>query len=266
MKIVKASGDVQEFNTRKIYATVREAGGSKRLAREAVREAKNIYSHGITTHTILLHLVKFLRKEPGVSERYDLKRAVMSLGPSGFPFEDFFARVLEYHGYEAKASNKLKGRAVIHEVDIVAKKKKKWMIECKYHNEAGTSTRLQPAMYTYARFLDLSRHRFDQGWLVTNTKCSGDARKYAKGVGLKITSWNYPARESLLRLIESKNVYPITILKCLPRDVRLKLYDLKLLVANDLLEKDIDWLVEHLELDEKKVRKILEEVRVICKC
>jgi predicted RecB family endonuclease len=266
MNVIKASGEVENFSIRKIYKTVREAGGSRKLAKAAMKEVKRIYFEGITTKKILLHLVNFLRIEPGVSERYDLKRGIMALGPSGFPFEDFFARVLEYHGYEAKASNMLKGKVIIHEVDVVAKKKKKWMVECKYHNETGTITRLQPAMYTYARFLDLSRQRFDKPWLVTNTKCSLDARRYAKGVGLKITSWNYPKGSSLLDMIEKKGIYPITILKSLPKDVRLKLYDLKVLVANDLLEKDMMWLIKNLELPEKRIHDVMHEIKVICKC
>jgi hypothetical protein len=264
MKVIKASGDVEEFSEKKIYSTVREAGGSKKIARESIREVRRIYFEGITTYKILIHLVKFLRKEPGVSERYDLKRAIMSLGPSGFPFEDFFARLLEYHGYEAHASNKLQGKKIIHEVDIVAKKTKKWMIECKYHNEAGTITRLKPAMYTYARFLDLSRQNFDQGWLVTNTKCSKDARDYSKGVGLRITGWNYPRGNSLLDMIEKKRVYPITILKSLSGEVKDELYRLKILIANDLLSKDINWFVENLGIGRKRAKNILNEVKVIC--
>ena len=80
------------------------------------------------------------------------------------------------------------------------------MIECKYHNEQGKPTRLQPAMYTYARFLDLTK-RLDQPWLVTNTKCSRDAKEYAKGVGLKITSWKYPENAQIsLRSLGDKRV------------------------------------------------------------
>lgn len=265
MKVIKASGEVQDFSKRKLYYTILEAGGSKKLANDAVKEVKSIYFDGITTKQILEHLVKFLKREPGVSERYDLKRAIMSLGPSGFPFEDFIARLLEFYGYDTNASNKLKGRKIYHEVDVIAKKKKKWMIECKYHNESGITTRLHPALYTYARFLDLSRHRFSGAWLITNTHCSLDAKRYAQGVGLKITSWKYPKKKSLRDLIEKKEVYPITILKSLPAKTRQKFYDLKLLVINDLLEKSVDWLVRETGLNEKRVNNVLNEVRIICK-
>jgi hypothetical protein len=64
--------------------------------------------------------------------------------------------------------------------------------------------------------------------------------------------------------VQSKNVYPITILKHLPKSMRDKLYSLKILVANDLLEKKIDWLMDETGLSEKDVRKVLDEVKTIC--
>lgn len=266
MQVIKSSGEFQNFNSKKIYSSIREAGGSKKLAKGAAQYIKSKYHDKIGTQEILKLLLNYLKSEPGVAQRYDLKRAIMSLGPSGFPFEDFFARLLEFYGYEVQTGNKLKGRRIIHEVDIVAKKNnKKWMVECKYHNEVGTITRLQPAMYTHARFLDLERQNFNQAWLVTNTNCSIDALQYAKGVGLKITSWKYPKEESLLKLIEKRKIYPITILKSLHPLVREKLYALKLVVANDLLNKDINWLIQNTGLNKRKIENILNELKVILK-
>jgi hypothetical protein len=265
MRIQKSSGDLEKFSGKKIYNSIREVGGSNKLARNAVLEVKKRYYEGMSTDEILFFLLKFLKQEPGISERYDLKRAVMSLGPTGFPFESFFARILEYNGFKTSTGNKLKGKIIFHEVDIIAKKEKKFMIECKYHNERGTITRLHPAMYTYARFLDLKETQdFDQGWLVTNTKCSPDANNYSKGVGLKITSWNYPKNESLLSLIENKKLYPITILKSLPKRILTKLYSLQITVAKDLLNLNVEELKRKTGLSEKDVRKIQEEVKIIC--
>jgi hypothetical protein len=263
MKIVKSSGEVEDFSSKKIYSSIRDAGGSKKLSREAVNCIRNSFRDGVTTQQVLEFLIDFLRKEPGVSERYDLKRAVMSLGPSGFPFETFFGRILEEYGYDASVNNNLKGKKIIHEVDIIAKKKKKWMIECKYHNHSGTLTRLHPAMYTYARFLDLKKYDFDNPWLVTNTKCSVDARRYASGVGLKITSWKNPRGEGLQDLIEKKKLYPITILKLVSEDVKHRLYEMKILVAKDLLNFSVDDLVEKLQISRKDVLRILEEINEI---
>ncbi|MBU2612461.1 MAG: restriction endonuclease, partial [Nanoarchaeota archaeon] len=179
--------------------------------------------------------------------------------------EQFFARVLEYYGYETSVGSKLKGKVIIQEVDIVAVKGKKWMIECKYHNQNGTITKLHPALYTYARFLDLKGHDFDAPWLVTNTKCSGDAIRYASGVNLKITSWKFPREESLEKLIEKKNLYPITILNSASDGVFNNLYDSGLIVARDLLDIPVDELSRRTRLDKKIALKLIEEAGTVCK-
>lgn len=240
-----------------------EAGGSKELASKALSEVRKNYHKEITTQEILNIILKTLREDPGVAMRYDLKRAIMSLGPSGFPFETFFGNLLKYYGYKIKIGNKIKGKVIIHEVDIIAEKERKYMIECKYHNEIGTRTKLKPALYTYARFLDLKKY-FDRPWLVTNTKCSLDAKNYAKGVGLKITGWNYPRNGNLKELIQAKKLYPITILKTINNEVKEKLFNSKIVIAKNLQNYSISELKEKTGLNEKEINKILEEVKEVC--
>ena len=264
MQLVKSSGEVERFNSKKIYNSIRKAGGSGKIANSAVKAVRAKFHPGIQSSEILEIILDHLKDEPGVAQRYDLKRAVMALGPSGFPFERYFARILEYYGYKTTLDNKLHGKRIIQEVDIVAKKPgEKWMVECKYHNQTGTISRLHPAMYTYARFLDLGKYKFTRPWLVTNTKCSHDAVAYAEGVGERVTSWNYPKEESLLRLIDDKKIYPITILKEMSPKILEKLYSLDLIVANDLLEKDISWIMKETGFNEKKVYEILGELKTI---
>ena len=264
MQVIKSSGETQEFNSKKIYKTIREAGGSNKLAKESIEFVKKHYHKNLETKEILDLLVNFLKKEPGVAERYDLKRSIMSLGPSGFPFEDFFASILKYYGFKTTTGTKIKGEAVYQEIDIVAEKNKKFMIECKYRNETGGITKLKPAMYTYARFLDIKKHGFDQSWLVTNTKCSIDAKKYSQGVNQKITSWNYPKEESLQILIKKQKLYPITILKNLSTKAKEKLYQLKIIVAKDLLDYPIKELQTKTQIPKREIEKIMQEVKEIC--
>lgn len=260
MQVIKYSGDIEKFSAKKIYATIRDAGGSKQLANDAIKEVKKKYHKNITTKEILEILLKFLKKEPGVSEKYNLKRAIMDLGPTGFPFEKYFAKILENYGFQTKVGVKIKGKIIYHEVDIIANKKKKYMIECKYHNESGTITRLHPAMYTYARFLDLKRHQFYKGWLVTNTKCSDDAKLYAKGSGLKITSWKYPENQSLQKLIERNNLYPITVLTTIDSKIKEKLFENGIFMIKDFEKYSEEELKHKLNINEEKTKAILKEV------
>jgi hypothetical protein len=270
MNVIKASGLEEKFSSRKIYRTLIESGSSRKLARKVIDVVKKRYHKNITTQEILKIILYELRDFPEISARYDLKRAIMNLGPSGFPFEIFFGNLLKEYGYETQINNFIKGKVITHEVDIIAKKiikdkEKVYMIECKYHNELGSSTRLHPALYTYARFLDINNSKnFDLPWLVTNTKCSKDALNYAKGVGLKITSWNYPKNLSLQKLISEKKLYPITILKTINSKTKEKLFNSKIVIAKNLLKHSIEELSKKTDLSELEIKKILDEVKIIC--
>lgn len=262
--VTKASGEIQGFDSKKIFSTVTEAGASKKLAVETIKLVKSKYYKGITTKEILDLILKNLKKEPGVSQRYNLKQAIMNLGPSGFPFEQYFARILNNYGYETKVDNFIKGRRIIHEVDIIAKKQNKsYMVECKYHNETGTPTRLHPALYTYARFLDVNK--FDVPWLSTNTKCVDDAVEYARGVNMKITSWNYPKNESLRLLIENKRLYPITSIDSIDTKTKEKLFFENIVMATDLLKYSTKQLIKKTGLRGLEINNIITEIKEVCK-
>jgi len=190
----------------------------------------------------------------------------MSLGPTGFPFEQFIAGLLEEYGYKTKVGTKQKGKVITHEIDIIAENKnnsKSYMIECKYHNQPGKHTKLHAALYTYARFLDLISIKLNQPWLITNTKCSEDAINYAKGVNLKITSWKSPEKESLQKLIEQKKIYPITMLKTLNNETKEKLFKDKIVLVKDLINYPIKDLIKKTCLNEQEINKMIEEAKKV---
>ena len=137
------------------------------------------------------------------------------------------------------------------------------MIECKYHNRTGKYTGLKEAMYTYARFLDIKKKKFDYSWLATNTHCSGNAIRYSNGVGQKITSWKYPKGESLKELIEKKGLYPITIIKYVSPDVKHKLYSARIMLAKDLKNYTKKELVRKTGISEKRLKMIVSEAEGI---
>jgi len=263
MQVIKSSGNKEPFSQKKILRSIKNAGGSSRLAKETIKQVRQKIHNEITTKEILKIILNNLKKEPGIAEKYALKQAIMGLGPTGFPFEKYFAKILEHYGYKTKVGIKIKGKMILHEVDIIAEKKKKYMIECKYHNEPGTITKLHPAMYTYARFLALKNQKFDMPWLVTNTKCSRDAISYAKGVGLKITGWSYPEKNSLQELISKKNIYPITILNELKDKTKEILFNNNIITLKDLEKYSTTDLRIKLKIPEKEGTPLLNEVREI---
>ncbi|MEM2917958.1 MAG: ATP cone domain-containing protein [Candidatus Altiarchaeota archaeon] len=264
MYVVKASGRKEEFDEKKIFRTCIRAGASKKFANEVAKSVKEKCYDGITTREILELTLKFLKKERlGISSRYDLKRAIMCLGPTGFPFEQFFAEILQNYGYETCVRKIFNGKCVEQEVDIAAKKDSiKYMIECKYHNELGIYTGLKVALYTYARFLDLS-DKFDKAWLVCNTKLTNEAIKYSNCVGIKITSWHYPEDESLEKLIEKKKLYPITILKSLNFCEKIKVMQANFLLIEDFLRYSKEELRKRTKIKMGSLEKAIEETKNI---
>jgi len=258
MDVIKFSGEIQSFKPNKIYATIREAGGTEKIARETIRKIERKKKKIMHSGEILSIVLKNLKKEAGVSQRYNLKRSIMELGPAGFTFEKYFSQILRNYGYETQTNQKLRGKKIFHEVDIVTKREKKYLIECKYHNDPGKSTRLHSAMYTYARVLDLKKYKFDSSWLVTNTKCSQDAVNYSIGVNQKVTSWNHPKKESLRELIQKENLFPVTILQSIRQSVKRKLIDKEILIIKEILLMKEKELLKY--MSRRNVRKMLVEI------
>jgi len=263
MDILKASGEIEKFDKEKIYETSVKAGASKELARRVAKKVEKEARGGMKTQEIHRLASKLLKKEPGAALRYHLKQAIMELGPSGFPFEKFFAAILKENGYKVGVGVPMKGKVVVHEVDVLARKNESYMIECKFHNHAGIRTDSKVALYTYARFLDLKSNKknlLDRSWLVTNTRCTSHAINYAKGVGLKITSWRYSTDgENLQKMIQKGEFYPITLLRSVKGDVVEKLSKENVVLVRGLMDIGYDKLKKKVGLDEKVLKRVFEE-------
>ncbi|MFQ6056655.1 MAG: restriction endonuclease, partial [Methanosarcinales archaeon] len=255
----------------KIKKTCLRAGASEELATKIVKQVERKVYDGISTREILKITLSLLRKEmPQVATRYDLKGALFRLGPAGFAFEHLVAEILREYNYKTKVHSYVKGACVKHEIDIVAEKPsrtpKYFMIECKYHNMPGIYTGLKEVLYTYARFLDLWEgfrkrkcQKFDQAWLVCNTKFSRDAIQYASCKKILILGWKYPYRKSLEKMIEDKKLYPITMLRKLDRNTQDKFALSGLILCKDLLRHDINKLNKKTNVPKTKLKLLTEE-------
>jgi hypothetical protein len=288
VEIVKASGEREKFKKRSIEKSIIRAGGSRELAESVAKEVERKAQKGVWTEKILDLVLEGLRGHPDVAMRYDLKRAIMNLGPSGFPFEEFVSQVLRNYGYKTTVGKQFKGKAISQEVDIVAElnasrgskvgtseevpfssgKDSKVMIEAKYHNSPGIYTDTKVAMYTYARFLDVKSNRknkFNKVWLITNTKCTSRAVRYAEGVELKIIGWRYPKKWSLQELVEEKGLYPVTVFRGISEEVLHQLFKAKIVLAKDLVDFKLEKLKRKTGLDEVVLKKIMKEARLVVK-
>jgi len=265
--VVKASGERERFDPRKIERTLRRAGAGRATRQEVLARVQERVYDGITTAEILKMVRRFLREAERTAEmRYDLKHAIMRLGSGGFAFESYFAGVLESHGYATVVGRRLEGRCAVHEVDIIAEGEgRRMLVECKYHSSPGVYTNLKEALYTYMRFLDLREagRTFHEVWLATNTKASRDARRFARCRGMRLTTWASPPRRSLRDLVEGKRLYPVTSLPSADGEVLRRLTRAKLVLVRDLVESDREYVLLVTGLPESRLEALLREAEAL---
>lgn len=256
IRVKKASGEIEPFSAAKVRSSLKRAGAKPEVINKILTQLTTKLHDGITTREIYRQVFELLNQyQAGQGYRYSLKNALMQLGPSGYPFEKFIARLLDHLGYQTQTEVILKGKCIDHEIDVVAKKdNQRFMIECKFHNRGGTKSRSKDALYTQARFEDLVDH-FDHLWLVTNTKLTTNAIKYGQCRGMKLIAWRYPKKGSLEQLIEDNNLHPLTCLSFLDRHDRQMLFQDNLVLCQDLAKADQKKLAS-LGLNSAKIKSI----------
>ncbi len=282
--VLKRDGRREEFKEEKIIRTCRRIGATEEVARKIANEVGNRVYDGITTDEILSIVADLLgRHEYSKGVRYNLKNSLLKLGPSGFRFEKFVARLLEEYGYATRTNVYVKGRCARHEIDVIAEKDKIYLIECKFHN-LPIYTGLKEVMYTYARFLDIdeyaesegekSKHtnadtgskteviEFDRAWMFTNTKFSDEAKGYAECRGIRLTGWNYPEGEGIELMLEKKNLHPLSILR-IDKTILDRLVNAGYVFCRDVVEVEAGEIKEKTGLNLSKIRMVRKEAKLI---
>ena len=239
VQVTKADGSREDYSEQKVRSSLMRAGAGEHIIKEIVEEINREVNDGMSTQDIYSLIYNHLRdKDQILVSRYNLKSAIMELGPTGYPFEKFFAGVLQQYGYTAETNVILQGSCVTHEIDILAEKDgKRIMIEAKFHNHPGTKSDIRATLYTHARFLDVKeKNDFDEHWLVTNTKATHDAVSYGLCRGMKVISWDKPDGFSLRHLIEKSRLHPITALEHLSEDRKRELLEKGIVFVKDMKE------------------------------
>lgn len=271
--ITKASGELVPFDREKLKASLEHAGATAELSTTITDAVVPKLHNGISTRK--LHRLAFgllHRRSRNIAARYRLKQAIMELGPSGFPFERFFERILANEGYRTNVGVVVHGKCVDHEVDVIADKgDQKYLVECKYHNTPGRVCDVKVPLYIKARFDDVAPSsftepdkgpRFTQGWLVTNTRFTSDALQYGLCVGLGMISWDQPKKGSLKDSIDRSGLYPLTCLGSLSRSEKERLLEQGLVLAQDVLQKP-DALTRAL-VQVQRIERVLAEAAELC--
>ena len=220
----------------------------------------------IASNDIYKIVLRVISEEKGLKalhQRYQLKDAIMRMGPAGFAFENYIASILKYYNYQVtKIRSKIHGTCATHEIDLIGMKdNREFLIECKYHSLHGVYTGLKESLYTHARFLDM-QPKFAGEIIFCNTQISNHAKKYAKCVGQQIFSWRYPATNSLEKIIEKHNLYPITILNLTQNELQI-FSECNMMIAKDLLRYDEAKIARITGISKKRIsnmRKLVEQI------
>ncbi len=275
-EVIKASGRSEEFNIQKLIDSLIRSGASEDVARYIAGKVESQIKPSMHTKHIYRIAKRMLRRySKAVDMRYSIKRAIYMLGPAGYQFEKYFAGILRAYGYSAETNRFLKGYCITHEVDIFAVRDNiGGVIECKYHSNGGTPTDVKTALYVNSRFMDIKKSyelnpenkvSIDKGWLVTNTRCTSDAIRYADCIGLKIVSWKYPDKNSLERMIENRKLYPVTILSSIKKASIDILFKHDIFLVRDIADMD-EWIfIKKSGLDTDTARILKREADELCR-
>ncbi len=272
MKITKADGSTEEFKPQKLISSLKKAGAKQNEIFRIIGIIETSLQEGMRTQMIYQKAFELLREsEDPVAAKYSLRRAVFNLGPTGFPFEDFLGKIFEAEGYRTKRRLILKGKCATHEIDLAAySPAHSFIAEAKFHARPGIKCDIQVALYSYARYLDLASARICKDdvcgiislSIITNTKFTSAAAKYAACSGINLLSWDSPKGESLHTKIEKYETYPVTVLTNLSAGQKQKLMEKGIILCTEILKNP--YSLQDLGLSSRKSDDIFKEVRSLC--
>lgn len=271
--ITKASGQQAPFSPEKLKRSLLNVGASEDLAESIVDEIQPKLYAGISTKKIYRIAFNLLKNTSSpLAAKYHLKRGIMELGPSGYPFERFIGEILKQQGYTVIVSEIVKGKCVNHEIDVIAEKDHHhFMIECKYHNQPGTRSDVKIPLYIQARFEDVEEAwmllpghgtKFHQGWVVTNTHFTSDAIQYGTCARLHLLGWDFPAKDGLKEQIDKLGLYPVTCLTTLTKIEKQQLLENDIVLCKEICHNENH--LNTIDIEPSRIKSILEEGRQLC--
>jgi len=275
--VIKSTGERERFSLNKLRRSLTRSNADDETIARIIDHIIPELHDGMKTSQIYKHAYSILKKSKyPAAIRYSLRKAVMELGPSGFPFEKYVAEVLRGKGYTAQTGVILPGFCVDHEVDVLMEKGDRHIFaECKFHNQQGIKTDVKVALYVHARFMDLQKGhdlkdvaqktevpKVHEGWLITNTKLTSDAIQYANCAGLTVIGWDYPEKGNLQDLILETGVHPLTFLSTLSQTEKNSLLEQGIVMCREL--KNSPMALKSIGFSDDKIKEVVNEVDQVC--
>ena len=273
IEITKSSGEKVKFSLSKLRVSLKKTGADKATVDQIIDNVRDELYQGISTKEIYNRAFALIKKKKSYfASKYKLKKAIYELGPTGFPFERFVAKLLKYSGYTTQVGEILQGKCVKHEIDVIAHKQNETtVIECKFHNDQGLKCNVKIPLYIHSRYQDVKYHwnvnpkngtTLSKGWVVTNTRFTEDALQYGNCCGLYLLSWDYPQNDGLKDRIDRLGLYPITVSTLLTNREKQFLLSRDVVLCRQLMHDK--FYLDHLGVSEVRKKKILDEISQLC--
>jgi len=274
MKIIKHSGDIVEYNPDKLKKSLLKSGASKDVVEHILQTIQKEVYEGISTKHIYKMAFGLLKKASSShAARYNLREAIRLLGPAGFFFEKYIARLFSAEHYETKTNLILQGKCVSHEIDVLIKKNNSLaMVECKFHAGREAASDVKVPMYILSRFNDLkekkhnvfdSHQNISKCWIVTNNRFTTDAITFAKCSGLDLLSWDFPKDNNLKAKNDNNYLYPVTSLTTLSLAEKDKLLILDVILVKEIINNSE--CLERIGLSPARIKNVMREASELCK-
>jgi predicted nucleic acid-binding protein len=268
--VTKANGYKQLFDKEKIVQTCQRIGANREVAIQVAQEVeKNLYP-GISTKQILQIIFVMMRKhKPAIRHLFDLKQGI-SLMESKPEFEVFVRVLLAHSGFQVKPNVILRGLCGEHEVDALATKDGlTHFVEAKHHSNYHALTGLDESRIARAIIEDVTdgytsgstEIKIDRAMIVTNTRYSEHAVNYGSCRSILQVGWASPEGFGLRDIVEKHKLYPLSCLRGVNTETRLRLVEAGIVLIKQLLEQDSHYLERKIGLPQKTVLSLIEKAR-----
>lgn len=271
--VSKSNGDKVPFDKDKILNALKYSGAGKEESSIILQQIESKLYEGIPTSKIYKWAYSLLKKKKShrTAGRYRLKKAIFELGPSGYAFELFVSRLFESWGHQVKTDQLIKGKCILHEVDVLAHKEDLiTLVECKFRSDYRGKTDVKVPLYIHSRFNDIIdkwsenpayEKKQIKGFVVTNARFTKDAIDFAECAGLGLISWDYPAESSLKYYIDKSGMHPVTSLHNLTKAQKSNLLKEGIVLCRELIKSEST--LRSLGMSDKQIAKVVSEARLL---
>ena len=268
MRVKKYSGELVPFDEMALRRSLTKSGANEEEVNMVYESIKTSIYDGISTKELYQMAFDALRtKKNSYAARYSLKKAIRELGPEGFYFEKWIARLFQEDQYEAITGQTVQGHAVSHEIDVVAVKENEMLaVECKFRNDADSKISVTTPMYFKSRIEDITgnsysffnRNReFTNGWLVTNAYFTSDSVSFGNYYKINLLSWDYPSDSCLKKRVDSNAEYPVTCLTNITDQDKAMLLKNQIILVKDLVKSP--QVLDRIQISKDKQVLIIKE-------